>query len=213
MDIFSVLLQPRHSLHTGKSWIPKNFPSEWQRLSLGACRLLIVLLLWGIIQIPKKTPINLFCMWRKCQRLHYSCGLASDPAVSISDFHGVSDVCGELQEKPGTRQRKLVETWSSVSLPFVFYYFKEMLVSKSEGFNHLACEGVVSLISYTLVLASFKKSLQHWCHQCLFAQISPSRGEWKQRFPILKKKGKKNEKKKRSKKDRKDYCSTRFLRY
>lgn len=40
---------------------------------------------------------------------------------------------------------------------FVFCYFKETLVPKSKGFNHLACEGVVSLISCTLVLASFKK--------------------------------------------------------
>lgn len=165
------------------SWIPKNF-QEWQGLGLGSCRLLIVLLLWGIIQIPKTTPINPFCMWRKRQRIHYSCGPASNPAVSISDFHGVSNVHGELQKKPGVRRSKLAETWSSVSLPFVFYYFKEMLVPKSKGFNHLACEGVVSLISCTLVLASFKKSLQYSCHRCLYAQISPFIGKWKRRSLI-----------------------------
>lgn len=69
---YGVLLQPRHSLHMGKSRSPRNFPSEWQGLNPGACRLLIVLLLWGIIQIPKKTLINLLCMWRKCQRIHDS---------------------------------------------------------------------------------------------------------------------------------------------
>lgn len=59
-------------------------------------------------------------------------------------------------------QNKLVEIRSSVSLPFVFYYFKEMLVRKSRGFNRLAGEGVVvSFISCTLVFVSFRKSLQY----------------------------------------------------
>jgi len=59
-------------------------------------------------------------------------------------------------------QNKLVEIQSSVSLPFVFYYFKEMLIQKSRGFNRLAREGfVVSFISCTSFFVSFRKSLQY----------------------------------------------------
>lgn len=125
---------------------------------------------------------------------------ASDPAVSKSDFQGVSDVRGELQEKPGMWQCKLVETWSSVSLPFVFYYFKEMLVSKSKGFNHLACEGVVSLISYTLVLASFKKIFSALVSSVPVCSDQPFQRGMKAAFPHLKKERKKKSDKKKTEK-------------
>ena len=100
----------------------------------------------------------------------------------------------ELQKNPVVWRSEL-ETWSSVSLPFGFHYFKEMLVPESESFNHLACEGVVSLISCTLVLASFRKSLQYWCHPSVPVRSDqPFRREMKAAFPhfIKKKKKKRN---------------------
>lgn len=97
-------------------------------------------------------------------------------------------------------KKNLVETWSSVSLPFVLYYFKEMLVSKSEGFNHLACEGVVSLISHTLVLASFKKIFAALVSLVPVRSDQPFQRGMKAAFPHLKNKKTKKRRKRRKKK-------------
>lgn len=62
------LLKPRRSLHTEFPWsFHISRTGSWLLQAVG------VLLLWGIIQIPKKSAVKPFCVGGEIQRTHNSC--------------------------------------------------------------------------------------------------------------------------------------------
>lgn len=118
------LLKPRRSLHT-------EFPWSFHISQIGSWLLqaVDVLLLWGIIQIPKKAAVKPFCVGREIQRTHDSCVPLQILLYPERIFPGTSAVNGELLKamlccsgnwwRPGA------------ALVFVFCYFKKCLFQRA----------------------------------------------------------------------------------
>lgn len=186
MDIFSVLLQPHNSLHTGKSWIPKNFPSAWQGLNLGACRLLIVLL-WGTIQIPKK----LLLISSACE------GNANEYRTSVAPLQTLlypsvismgCPMCVENSKK--NLACNSINWWrpgAVLVFLLLFIISRKCLFQRVKALIIWLVEGLVSLISYTLVLASFKKIIAALLSLVPVCSDQPFQRGMKAAFPHLKK--------------------------
>lgn len=122
-------------------------------------------------------------MWRKCQRMYCSCGLTSNPDVPISDLYPLGVPIHMESSKHDVQRWKCWRPEAVLVFLLFLIISRKCLFQRTKPLIIWLCEGVVSLISSTLVLASLKK-----VSSMLVCSDQPFHSEMKAAFLYLRKK-------------------------